>query len=79
MIMSKTCKMKTIDFFKDLGFDMDITCKTQDWDEQVANAAAFVLYNYNLLKIELKTLEERLSRVALTGCPSCRDELSDLF
>lgn len=59
--MNRTAfKTKTAKFFKQLGFDMDVTESTQTWDEQVMNGVAFALYMDKMQKTEIKHLEDAL-------------------
>jgi len=59
-------KTKSVGFFKQLGFDMDLTESGQTWDEQVMNGLAFVIYLYALQKTEIKNLEDALFRTQTT-------------
>ncbi len=59
-------KTKSVGFFKQLGFEMDLTESGQSWDEQVMNGLAFTLYMQTLHKTEIKNLEDALFRTQTT-------------
>ena len=57
---------KTASFFRQIGFNMDVTEAAQSWDEQVMNAAAFAAYTHALQNKEITTLTDEVFRQQTT-------------
>ena len=64
--MSDNCyKIRTAEFFKKLGFEMDVTEGVSSWDEQVQNAAAFAYYVHTLQQTELDRVIRKLTKYCI--------------